>query len=337
MGSEKRTLIVFDTNKLRSVIKGEPSYGSFEFSKEFGQISDFIKEVKLTDLVNIAIPRTVVEELLKQKIERYKTDLEDFHSIKERLTMLPNTSFDGITLPSNDFNCSDNLRLLLETFIKLNNINIIEFSNDKLSDIFKSIIKRAIDKNPPFKQKGNSSDSGFKDVLIWESILNYDAIDNYNKVILVSNDSVFNECISEFESIVNKFLVLTPSADYVKEEINKDYDSIIQKNKFLDFVNKDYFKDHIAEALSNFNSITIEEKDYTIESSNVIDYLNSIDFIREEETSTELIIIISLIKCKIDVDGVKKEILVNAKTYLDESKGIDYTDFELGKEGNGGN
>ena len=59
MGSEKRTLIVFDTNKLRSVIKGGPSYGSFEFSKEFGQISDFIKEVKLADFVNIAIPRII--------------------------------------------------------------------------------------------------------------------------------------------------------------------------------------------------------------------------------------------------------------------------------------
>jgi hypothetical protein len=150
--------------------------------------------------------------------------------------MLPNTSFDGITLPGNDFNCTENLKQLLEKFILINNINIIDFSDDKLSEIFKNIIKRAIDKNPPFKQKGNSSDSGFKDVLIWESILNYDAIDNYNKVILVSNDSGFNECISEFESIVNKYLVLTPSADYVKEEINKDYDSIIQKNKFLDFV-----------------------------------------------------------------------------------------------------
>lgn len=338
MGSEKRTLIVFDTNKLRSVIKGGPSYGSFEFSKEFGQISDFIKEVKLADFVNIAIPRIVVEELLKQKIEQYKTDLEDFHSIKERLTMLPNTSFDGITLPGNDFNCSENLKQLLEKFILINNITIIDFSDDKLSEIFKNIIKRAIDKNPPFKQKGNSSDSGFKDVLIWESILNYDAIDNYNKVILVSNDSGFNECISEFESIVNKYLVLTPSADYVKEEINKDYDSIIQKNKFLDFVNKDYFKDHIAEALSHFNSIIIEEKDYTIESTNVIEYLDSIDYFKEEETTAELIIIISLVKCKIDVDGVKREILVKAKTYLDESKGIDYTDFELvGKEGNEGN
>lgn len=338
MGSEKRTLIVFDTNKLRSVVKGEPSYGSFEFSEEFEQVNNFIKEVKLADLVKMAIPRIVVEELLKQKIEQYETDLKDFHSIKERLSMLPNTSFVGMTLPGNDFNCSENLKQLLNEFILKNNINIIEFPDDQLSEIFKNIIKRAIDKKSPFKQKGNSLDSGFKDVLIWESILNYNALDNYNKVIMISNDSGFDECISEFESIVKKYFVLTPSVDYVKEEINKDYDSIIQKNKFLDFVNNDYFKDHIAKELSQLNSIIFDEKDCSIESARVIDYIDSVDYFKEEETGAELITIISLVKCNIDVEGVNREILVKAKTYLDESKGIDYTDFEVvGNEGNEGN
>jgi hypothetical protein len=61
MISNLKTLIVFDTNKLRSTIRGGTSYGSFEFSNEFNEISSFINEKKLSEFVDIAIPRIVIE------------------------------------------------------------------------------------------------------------------------------------------------------------------------------------------------------------------------------------------------------------------------------------
>ena len=84
----KKTLIVFDTNKLRSTIGGSPSYGSFGLSKEFQEIKSFIDKKKLSGIIHLAIPRIVLDELSIQKLEQFQKDVNDFPLVQKRLKEL---------------------------------------------------------------------------------------------------------------------------------------------------------------------------------------------------------------------------------------------------------
>ncbi len=50
-----KTLIVFDTNSLRSTDAGEVAYSFFAFGRPFQVIEEFIIEKSLTDDIHIAI------------------------------------------------------------------------------------------------------------------------------------------------------------------------------------------------------------------------------------------------------------------------------------------
>jgi hypothetical protein len=328
MISNLKTLIVFDTNKLRSTIRGGTSYGSFEFSNEFNEISSFINEKKLSEFVDIAIPRIVIEELLKQKIEQYEKDIEDYSAIVERLSMLPNTKIDKIVLPDKSFDCSKNLKEFLEQYVKNNNIILIELQEDKLIDIFKNVINRAIQKQSPFNKE--KSDAGFKDAIIWESILNYEKLDEYNKVIFVTKDSGFdNNCISEFESKIQKYIKIVPSIELVIQELNKDYEFYIQHYEVIDFANEDYFMDYLNKEISDKKYILIDDKEYLIENFKIIDYCDAVlfDFEGEAVLPDQYAIIFSIIDVYFKKNNaiIKENVL--AQTFITDSFDIIMTDL----------
>ena len=49
--------------------------------------------------------------------------------------------------------------------------NIIPF--DTSTEVFEIVLQRALYKKPPFRNKENASDKGFKDCLMWISIMQY--------------------------------------------------------------------------------------------------------------------------------------------------------------------
>ena len=63
---------------------------------------------------------------------------------------------------------------------------IIEYSTT--ADSFKRVIQRANDKLPPFSNDKNASDKGFKDCLLWFSILDYFRCHGENEVLFITND-----------------------------------------------------------------------------------------------------------------------------------------------------
>lgn len=329
MCSEQKTLIVFDTNKLRATIRGGPSYSSFEFSKEFKELQSFIVQKGLSDCIDIGVSSIVIEELLNQKIEQYTKDINSISEIRIRLSELPGVDFTRLRLPDTTFDCQTHLNPLLEKFIQDNEIIIIDIPDYKFGYLFKEIVKRAVEKKPPFRQGEKSSDAGFKDTVIWMSLLNYENLKKYDKVIFVSNDSGFNEkCKSEFEEKIMKHICISPSAEFVISEIEEDYQSTIRINEFTDFANTDYFKDHLTQWLSELDKIPIEGDEYTLENVNIIDYINSIQNLEEEETDISTIIV-SLAKGTVKINNNEREVFIQVKTYLDDTKGIQDTDFEV--------
>ena len=323
MVSEPKTLVVFDTNTLRRTIGGGSTYGSFEFTEGYNNLNKFIEENKLSEFIKIIIPRIVIEELLKQKIEQYEDDTKNILSIVKRLITLPEVAIGEVRLPDSSYDCSSKLNFFLEEFIRANKLNIVDLPDDKLKEIFLKIKQRSIDKKPPFK----NSDTGFKDVIIWETILNYLNIKDFHKTILISKDGGFNEkCKIEFEKLIERFLVMTPSPEYAIEELKTDYSFYLENKEIIDFTKTDVFKKYIESIIDKMKTIQIDETEYEITEKIIEDYCDNIETLDEDETGISTIISTKL-KINFNQDGVTHKKLIYAKTSLDDTKGIMSTEL----------
>jgi hypothetical protein len=322
-----KTLVIFDTNKVRSTLSGSPSYGSFEFSSEFNTLKSYIKEKGLSEFVDLAISSVAIQEVLQQKIEQFSEDIQSISQIRSRLSELPGVDFSRVSLPDPSFDCKEHLNPLMASFIRNNEFAVIDIAEEKFGHILKEVLKRAIERRSPFRIGRNSTDIGFKDVLIWESILNYGNYDNYDKVILFTGDAGFDsECKAEFESRVKKEIVITPSAEFLQSEIEEDYADVIQSKDWRDFVNTDYFKSYFNGELSKLDKITIDSTECKVRELTVVNYLDSIEE-PEEETDWSIAIVTS-VKGLAETDRGPKAVKIKARTYLDDTKGIQSTDFE---------
>ncbi|SRR6266566_3492646 len=323
-----KTLVIFDTNKVRSTLSGSPSYGSFEFGSEFDSLKSYIKDNGLSEFVDLAIPSVAIEEVLQQKIEQFSQDMRSVSQIKSRLSELPGVDFSKVSLPDSSFDCKQHLNPLMASFIRNKEFAVIDIAEDRFGHILKEVLKRAIERRSPFRRGKNSTDMGFKDVLIWESLLNYDNYDRYDKVILFTGDSGFDDdCKIEFESRLKKEILITPSSQFLQSEIEEDYADIIQNKEWRDFVNTDYFRSYFDNELSKLEYVTVSGIEYKVIRASVIGYLDGVEKPDENEETDTATILVASVKGILEMDGDQKEVDIKARTYLDDAKGIQSTEF----------
>lgn len=141
-----------------------------------------LNEIKLKlDLISdIFIPMIVIEEIEAQKSRNIK---EDYLKIK---AIIDKNS--DIFKYEEKFNLDETLKNsesnIEKWFRRYCNNNIIDYNDIKISDI----LSRLKYKEPPFINENGSSDKGFKDSIIWISILKNRKIQDYKKIVLVTND-----------------------------------------------------------------------------------------------------------------------------------------------------
>lgn len=141
------------------------------------------------------MPTIIIEELYHQKLStfntRYKVLKERYDDIKYGL----NGEFPKCVIE----------KVLLEEKEKyINNDKIVMLDLPYNESIFKELIVDALRKNPPFDksmEKGKA-DAGFKDALIWKSIIHNKVIDDCEKMYFFSGDKIFSE---NEESLINEF------------------------------------------------------------------------------------------------------------------------------------
>jgi predicted XRE-type DNA-binding protein len=318
MSSENKILIVLETNKLRDTSEGDPTYHTFTFGSEYGQLKTFIQDKKLSASVDIAVTEMSVSELIKQKVDAYYTDIGKLKSAMHRMSGLPSVNFSAIQLPAEGFDCHAHLSPQVEQFLLDSNIKVIKLAEGKLSGAFKDIIRRSIEKRAPFKR----SDTGFKDVVIWETLLNYEEMVNYQKVYFVSSDAGFTaECKKEFEERLKIRVSITTSIEFLIEELAKDFEPLIEKNKYAEFASKDYFKAHIDGLLSSLTSVPMEGDDYQIEGAEILSYLEDVEYPADQETEVD-VILVSTARGKIPSGDGQETINIKIKTSLDVTGGI---------------
>lgn len=172
-----KTLIIFDTNAVYN--RESDLYKTFRPLQDFSNFLSFLKTKKLRDRYILAISKMGFREIVRLKKELIKNKFEEsdkvykFFGINPRIKKID---------PEDQISqyCNENKILTLPYPTKL-----------------KNIIKRAENKQNPFRKSGQGSDVGFKDVILWESILAHRY--KSNKIIFFTRDSDFNQKILEPE------------------------------------------------------------------------------------------------------------------------------------------
>lgn len=174
-------MIIIDTNAIFA--KGKDEHAEFLPKRRCDQF--FADNSK-----NIHLGRYYITESVRQEILQQKTEL--IQGKKDKLAEV--CKYFHIDNP--DICCDTKNELNI--FLKRYHINVLPLPSNQR---FPAIMERAFRKKPPFKGGEGESDKGFKDTILWESILEYPyEQERIGRVILITeNKNDFNSKFLEDE------------------------------------------------------------------------------------------------------------------------------------------
>ncbi|MFN8116313.1 MAG: PIN domain-containing protein [Bacteroidia bacterium] len=334
MAYKFKTLIVFDTNSLRSTEAGEVAYSFFAFGRPFQVVEDFILEKELTEDIHIAIPTWAIEELKDQKHRQYKTDIVEFQKLAKRLSGMPHIP--ELALPEEEFDCTTYIQEKAQEYLATKAIKLLEIKEELANTVLQSMMKRVMkdqNKKQPFAHSGKYKDAGFKDNIVWESLMHFEGVTDFDKVIFITKDGDYANCEAEFKDKWNRHIAIEKDENNAIAEIQKDYELYISERAIYEFTQTDYFKDYLADLLKKKSEILIEEDTFKIENFKLLDTCTDISRIPPNEHMIESLYVSSQITIYYTANGEKKEQVVTATTSFadEETKEIIETfyDFDL--------
>lgn len=250
--SEITYCLIFDTNALFQAYEKKADFTTFSFNATFENVIDMINQLDIYNQVTVAIPSVVWSEMEKQIIEKHD----------ELLLIYKNTiskkRFPEYSIYENpEINYSEYIKTKIEEYKKeisegLNEVIEIPIASNNR---FESIVNRAFSKLPPFEGKDKKSDKGFKDALLWESVLEFALKHRNSKIIYYSKDNAFGEfLLNEFaENISDSSLFICKNESEVKARLEE-----------------------WAKEIDKYSYQPIEDFD---ENKEIVDWLNSEDFL----------------------------------------------------------
>lgn len=323
--------LVFDTNVLFQTYDKKSDFRSFSFNATYGNVVDMINQLDIYNQVVLAIPSVVWNEMEKQIIEKHDELLISYKStITKRI------------FP--EYSIVENLGIDYPQYIKKqidtykseisNGINKVMELPVASKGRFESIVNRAFNKLPPFEGKDKKSDKGFKDALLWESILEFALNNSNSRIIYYSKDNAFDEILlKEFtEFVSNSALSICKSESDVKnqleiwaKEIDKySYQPIeeyFENKEIVDWLNSGDFTIQIID-----RDFGIVEKGRLISSTSVnLNSIDNIECIMQSEDFKEYYIDIVLnIEYQLK-DGGKTSEIINAAVRVETFDDIIYS------------
>ena len=210
--------LIFDTNALFQEYKSKADFTTFSFNATFENVIDMINKLDIYNQVKVAIPLVVWNEMKKQIIEKHNELLFSYKStISKKL-------FPEYSIHENPpINYPEYIETKIEEYRKqisegLNEVIELPIASNSR---FESIVHRAFGKLPPFEGKDKKSDKGFKDALLWESVLEFALKHKNSKIIYYSKDNAFGEfLLKEFaESISDSTLFICKNESEVKAQL----------------------------------------------------------------------------------------------------------------------
>lgn len=229
--------IVLDTNVLNS---GSRDFTQVQF---VSKLEDITREIESNDFyseVLILLPQIVIDELFEHQLASYHASVD---------------SLRGLKLPGMEWEIKENYEdfLLLRYKEAIKNLNaggvrceILPYPPEKA---LLPIIQRAIKKKPPFEGGGKQSDKGFKDVILWESLVHYKRNNALHEIILVSKDKqlcqeeLAKEFCAEFRDTLHQVNDSSQLYEELAQIFDKEYHQTFGeriKQRLLVVVNEDF-------------------------------------------------------------------------------------------------
>ena len=218
--SNKEYFVVFDTNILHQQYDKMANFTAFSFNSTFKNVVDLINALDIYEKVTVAIPEVVWEEMTKQIIEAHDKRIVDFKSYIQKW-ILPEYSVKEKTIDDYPTYIDGKVQAYkTEIGSGINTIIELPIPSDQR---FQGIVRRAFDKMPPFGGKEKNSDKGFKDVLIWESILEFTLLHQNANILFYTKDNGFKETlVDEFKKVrPQASIVICSTENEVTDELNK--------------------------------------------------------------------------------------------------------------------
>jgi hypothetical protein len=327
-----KTLIVFDTNALRSTEAGQVAYRFFAFGKPFQLIEEYINTNNLNEYIHLAIPSWAIEELKDQKNRQYLEDVEKYKEVTERLFGLP--SFQKMPFPQEEFDCRAYIQEKAEEFLATKQLKKLDIKEELASTVLKSMMSRVLKEEKfkkPFAHSGKFKDAGFKDNIVWESLMHYDDVEAYDKFIFITKDTDYGNCQNEFKEKWNKHIITLKDENLVKAEILKDYELYINERVIYDYTHTEYFLNYLNDELKQKSEIVTETGMGKIENFKINEPSVNIERMPPSEEEDEYILVHSstIIFYKEGLNKKEQEVIMTTKLADEETKEIIETVYNI--------
>lgn len=192
--------VIFDTNVLYHAYDKKADFSSFSFNSTYENIVGYINQLDIYERVTIVIPTVVWNEMEHQIIDAHQSKIRDFRD-KVTKHFFPEIE----VIDKGDIDYSEFIRPIIDRYRTSlsSDINTVIELPIATATRYSSIVERAFEKRPPFEGKDKKSDKGFKDALLWESILEFASQHKQAKIIYYSKDNAFGDVLEQEFSISN--------------------------------------------------------------------------------------------------------------------------------------
>src|SRR3989344_9506730 len=255
MVSDNKTLVVLDTNKVRNNFEWEKDYSSFEPKGDFLKLIEWVEKNKLNELVFIGLPEIVVEELVNTRCENFAEQLDKIKSGIKKLGGVSCFDFSKVALPNDEYDYNAFIKTKITEYIEGKKfILILKLEKDLYARTLELLIDKAVKKKKPFGEK-----KGFKDALVWETILNFKEVGNYFSIFVLSeNEKDFDlDLQEEFKKKFSKDLNLEFNTETLIVALENIYRLHIWYPELLAYLKTDYFKGKLMDFLVDRHDLGI--------------------------------------------------------------------------------
>lgn len=227
--------IVLDSNILHMDYKNRFFMKKLSFSEDVNNLMKMRRQGYFGDSVEILVPEVVVHEIARQRLEAYESLVVDVEKIRRSIA-----GYGVIDLGTSLDDYRKDVDKQFAEWMEENDIKVIPVCDESY---FAQIVSDALEKKPPFEGREKQSDKGFKDVLIFYSMISF-ARKNIGKYYLWSKDNMFQgnatrDNLAYFNNETGSTLVVYKNIEDAvahKGEKSKEY---IEKMDYKD-VEKEY-------------------------------------------------------------------------------------------------
>lgn len=198
-------------------------------------------------------------------------------------------NFEEITISTDNLDIGNHCENLKKYYFE--ELNIIPIPSDG-DALFKEILDMSVNKKPPFIE--GSSDKGFKDSILFLSLLKFAEDNKYDKYVLFSKDKGFSNNSQELKNIFRNHIKKFYEHDFYNNlEIKKsnNINSYIDDEfklfaELKEYISNNFFK-IIESTYDGASLITIEDTEYDIDSFELIKEDTTIHQLEENEYEIE--------------------------------------------------